>query len=58
MKYLKRFLIFEAIKPVDLIQSGELFQQLKNYNQWEEFLCYFQALGQSIYPRRIFDVRM
>ena len=38
MKYLKRFQLFEAIKPADLIQSGELFQQLKNYNQWEELL--------------------
>lgn len=52
MKYLKRFSIFEAIKPSDLIQSGELFQQLKNYNQWEELLYpvtvdYIQAVNQK-----------
>lgn len=52
MKYLKRFCLFESIRPSDLIQSGVLFQQLKNYNQWEELLYpvtvdYIQEVNQK-----------
>jgi len=52
MKYLKRFSIFESIKPSELIQSGEIFSRIEEYTTWEDLMYpvkvdYIQEVNQS-----------